>query len=123
MATRESDAYTLNANSDLSLKEGCFGKQVNGKVDVCSVLGERADVVIGSAGVAGAAIDCFPRSGKIVNVKVGAVAVALDAELTPDANGLAKTAVSTNIVRAKALQAGAAGETIRAHWLDAYIKP
>lgn len=123
MATRDCDAYTLKAHSDLSTKEGCFGKQSGGGVDVCSVLGERADCVIGSAGVTGAAIDCFPRAGKKVEVKVGAVAVAQDAELTPDANGLAKTAVSTNIVRAKALIAGAAGDTIEVHWVDAYIKP
>lgn len=123
MATRDADAYTLLATSDLSAKEGCFGKQSTGGVTVCSSLGERADCVIGSAGVSGAAIDCFPRAGKIVDVKVGAVAVAQDAELTTDANGLAKTAVSTNIVRGKAMSAGAAGDTIRMHWVDAYIKP
>lgn len=123
MATRESDAYTLLAGSDLSTKEGCFGKQSGGGVIPCSVLGERADCVIGSTGVAGAAIDCYPRAGKKVIVKVGAVAVAQDAELTPDANGLAKTAVSTNIVRCRALYAGGAGEFIEAHWVDAYAKP
>lgn len=123
MATRDCEAYSMIANSDLSLKEGCFGKTVAGKIDVCSVLGERADAVIASAGVAGAAIDCYPRQGKIVPVKIGAVAVAVNDELTPDANGLAKTAVATNIVRCKALQAGNPGETIRTEWVDAYAKP
>lgn len=125
MATREADAYTLLAGSDLTTKEGCFGKQSSGQVIPCSVLGERADCVIGgtSSSAIGSATDVYPRAGKIVNVKVGAVAVLIDAELTPDANGLSKTAVSTNIVRAKALEAGAIGQTIRAHWLDAYIKP
>jgi hypothetical protein len=123
MATRESDAYTLIATSDLTGKEGCFGKQSAGGVIPCSVLGERADCVIGSEATAGKPVDVYPRSGKKVIVKVGAVAVAQDAELTPDANGLAKTAVSTNIVRCKALYAGGIGEYIEAHWLDAYIKP
>jgi len=123
MATRDSEAFTLVANSDLSAKDGYFGKQVSGKADLCTVLGERADFIIGSTNVAGGAVDCYPRAGKIVEVKVGAVAVALDAELTTDANGLAKTAVSTNIVRCKALQAGNAGVIIRAQWVDAYIKP
>jgi hypothetical protein len=123
MATRDADSYTLLATADLTGKEGCFGKQSAGGVIPCATLGERADCVIGSSGVSGTAIDCFPRSGKKVIVKIGAVAVAQDAELTPDANGLSKTAVSTNIVRAKALSAGAAGESIEAHWVDAYVKP
>jgi hypothetical protein len=124
MATRESDNFTMLAGSDLTGKEGCFGKQSAGKVIPCSVLGERADVVIMSeTSVVGGAADVAPRAGKIVIVKVGAVAVAQDAELTPDANGLAKTAVSTNVVRARALQAGNPGVSIRAAWVDAYIKP
>jgi len=125
MATRASESYSLISNSDLSTKVGYFGKQINGKADVQASLGARADFVItGSAGVgAGFATDVAPYAGKIVEVTVGAVAVAQDAELTPDGNGLAITAVSTNIVRCKALQAGNPGETIRAHWVDAYAKP
>lgn len=123
-ATRESDSYTLqNSNSDLSAKNGCFGKLVAGRPDVCSVLGERHDFVITGGGIATAPSDVAPRAGKIVLVVVGAVAVAIGDELTPDANGLAKTAVSTNIVHSKALQAGNPGETIRALWVDAYAKP
>lgn len=123
MATRDCENYSLLAGSDLTGKEGCFGKQSGGGVIPCSVLGERADCVIMSEGATGKAVDVAPRAGKKIPVKIGAVAVAQDAELTPDANGLAKTAVSTNIVRAKALFAGAAGEVIEAHWVDAYIKP
>lgn len=123
MATRGSESYSLISNSDLSTKTGCFGKLVGGKADVCSVLGERADFVITGGASAGAASDVAPYSGKILEVTVGAVAVAANDELTPDANGLAKTAISTNIVRAKALQAGNPGETIRALWVDAYAKP
>lgn len=124
MVTRDSESYTLPAAGDLSTKEGCFGKLSAGKVTPCSVLGERAFCVINSApSVAGEATDVGPRQGKIVRVKIGAVAVAQDAELTPDANGLAKTAVATNIVRALALMAGDAGDTIQALWVDAYAKP
>lgn len=123
MATRDSDPYTLLAGADLTGKDGSFGKQSAGKVILCSVLGERADCIIGSEGVAGAAIDCYPRAGKKVIVKIGAVAVAIDAEITTDALGLAKTAVSTNIVRCRALSAGNPGESIEMHWVDAYAKP
>jgi hypothetical protein len=121
-ATRDCDFFSLPAGA--ATTDGAFGKQVAGAVVNCSVLGERADVIIGGAAlVAGDMVDVGPRSGKIIEVKVGAVAVLIDAELTPDANGLAKTAVSTNVVRARALQAGAIGATIRALWVDAYIKP
>ena len=124
---RNSDSFTLPAGADLTTKEGCFGKTslVGGAMTVIpgSVLGERVDCVIGTAAAAGLAIDCFPDRGRIVTVKVGAVAVAANDELTTDANGLAKTAVSTNIVRAKAIDAGAAGVTIRALWVDSYAKP
>jgi hypothetical protein len=124
MATRESDSYTLqNSNSDLTAKNGCFGKLVAGRPDVCGVLGEMSHFVITGGGIATAASDVAPRAGKIVMITVGAVAVAIGVELTPDANGLAKTAVSTNIVHALALQAGNPGETIRALWVDVYAKP
>lgn len=123
MATRDDEGYTLIANSDLSAKEGCFGKLVAGKADVCSVLGEQSHFVIEQGGVAGAGVGVAPRAGKKVQIKVGAVAVAANAELTPDANGLAKTAVSTNNVRALALVAGNAGVTIECLWVDQYIKP
>lgn len=125
MATnaRDCESFTLVAGADLSAKEGCFGKQSAGKAAVCSVLGERADFVIGNAPAAGEATDCLPRAGKIVPVRVGAVAVAQDDEITTDGNGLAITAVATNIVRGKALAAGGAGETIQMLWVDAYIKP
>lgn len=123
MSTRDSDAYSMVAGSDLTLKEGCLGKQSAGTVIPCSVLGERADVVIGSAGIAGATVDVYPRQGKKVIATIGAVAIAAGAELTTDANGLLITAVSTNVVRAKALFAGNAGEKTQIHWVDAYVKP
>jgi hypothetical protein len=123
MATRDDESFSLPAGADLSLKEGSFGKLSGSSIIACSTLGERADVVIGNAPLSGAIVDCFPRAGKKVAIKVGAVAVAAGAELTPDANGLAITAVSTNIVHAKALVAGAAGATIECLWVDAYAKP
>jgi hypothetical protein len=121
MATRNTRSYSLDAAVDLSAKEFAFGKESAGGAAVCTVLGERPDFVIGNAPASGEATDC--QEGGILKVKVGAVAVLIDAELTTDANGLAKTAVSTNVVRAKALEAGAAGQVIRAKWVDAYIKP
>lgn len=121
--TRECDAYSLPAGANLVGLEGYFGKQSGGAVILCSTLGERPDFVIAVGAISGAAVDVFPRAGKIVPVKVGAVAVAQDAELTTDALGLAKTAVSTNVVRCRALSAGNPGETIRTDWVDAYIKP
>lgn len=124
MATRTAEAYSLPANGDLTGKDAHFGKLAAGQVAVCSVLGERSDFIIGSEpSAAGQATDVYPHEGKIVEIKVGAVAVAANDELTPDANGLAKTAVATNIVRAKALTAGNAGAVIRALWVDAYAKP
>ena len=119
---RDVDAFTMLAGA--SVTDGQFGKQSAGKIIPCSVLGERADCIIGSTqATVGGAVDCLPRSGRLAYVTVGAVAVAQDAELTPDANGLAKTAISTNIVRAKALVAGGAGATIPVLWVDAYAKP
>jgi len=124
MATRDASAFSLPANADLTGKDAHFGKLTGGKVAVCSVLGERADFVIGSEpSAAGQATDVYPRDGRIVEIKVGAVAVAANDELTPDANGLAITAVATNIVTAKALEAGNAGAVIRALWVAAYAKP
>lgn len=121
MATRDCEAYSINAGS--AVTEGQFLKQSAGLMIPCSVLGERADAVAANTAATGEAVDCYPRAGKKVPIKVGAVAVLIDAELTTDALGLAKTAVSTNVVRARALKAGAAGATIECHWVDAYIKP
>lgn len=122
MSTRNSTPVTVGtAAADLSAKEFAFGKFNGGNPVACSVLGERADYIIANAPVAGQPVEGFV--GEIALVKVGAAPVALHAELTPDANGLAITAVATNIVRAKALEAGAAGQTIRALWVSAYAKP
>lgn len=125
--SKNCDSFTLPAGADLTTKEFCLGKTslVGGAMTVipCAVLGERADCVIGGPGIAGVAIDCFPDRGRIVPMKVGAVAVAVNDELTTDALGLAKTAVSTNIVRAKAMDVGAPGAVIRTLWVDAYAKP
>jgi hypothetical protein len=127
MATHNSDSFTLPAGADLTTKYLAFGKTavVNSALTVvaCSVLGERADCVIFDAVAAGIAVNCMPDRGRLVSIRVGAVAVAAGDELTPDANGLAKTAVSTNIVRAKAVEAGAAGAQIRILWVDSYAKP
>lgn len=94
MATRAAENFSLVSNSDLSAKTGYFGKEINGKADVQAALGAHADFIISGGQAAGLASDLVPYYGRIVEVTVGAVAVAQDAELTPDANGLAITATS-----------------------------
>jgi hypothetical protein len=108
------------AGADLSGKEFCFGKFAGGVPAVCDALGERSEFVIHNEPKAGDQV--AGQVEKIVKVKVGAAPVALHAELTPDANGLAITAVATNIVRCIAMKAGAAGEVIEALWVSAYAK-
>lgn len=121
MATRNNHPVDHVAQSDLRTKEYAFGKIIAGGVTACSVLGERADCILNNAPNTGEVAQM--QHDGICKVKVGAVAVADAAELTPDANGLAITAVATNIVRAKALEAGGAGAIIRAEWVAAYAKP
>lgn len=122
MAKIDSTPIGLFAAGDLSLKQWAFGKIVAGGVAACAVLGERSDGVIGNpAKAAGEPVELYRE--RVAKVKVGAVAVAKGAELTPDANGLAITAVATNIVRAKANEAAAAGAIVEITFVDAYIKP
>lgn len=118
---RNNDPIDHIAAADLRTKEGCFGKVVAGGINVCTVLGERADCVIGNTPNIGEAVSM--QVEKKVRVKIGAVAVVDGAELTTDALALAKTAVATNIVMLKALEAGNPGVTIDALWVPAYIKP
>lgn len=118
---RNNTPIDLKAGADLSTKEYCFGKYSSGGVVACSVLGERADLVIGNAPIAGAAVSA--QVNKKIRVKVGAVGVADGAELTTNATSLAITAVATNIVFCKALEAGAAGAIIDALVVPAYAKP
>lgn len=120
MATSNTLYADHTAGADLSTKEYAFGKVAAGGIVACSVAGERADCVIANAPTAGQA--CSMAMGGTVLVKVGAAPIADGAEITTNASGLAITAVATNIVRAKALEAGAVGATIRALWVDAYAK-
>lgn len=122
MATRNNHSFNGRAGADLSAKEYAFGKYAAGGYVACSVLGERADVIIANTpAAAGEVVEL--NVGMKCKIKVGAAPVVDGAELTPAATGLAITAVATNIVRAKALEAGAAGAIIEALWVDAYIKP
>lgn len=123
MATRTAEPFTLPSGADFSGKTGpCFGKQSSGAAIPCSTLGEQAFFIVNNSPISGATAECMPDRGVIVEITVGAASVAQDDELTTDANGYAKTAVSTNWVRCKALSAGAAGAQIRALWVDAYAK-
>lgn len=125
MSKIDSTPVSIASNADLSAKKFFFGKLVAGKVDVCSVLGERADGVIGAyqklTPAAGDPVDFY--MDRVVLVQ-SSVAFAVNAELTPAATGKAVTAVATNIVKAKALEAAtAADQWVRALIVPAYIKP
>lgn len=113
----------LDAAADLSTKEGCFAKYTATGINVCTVLGERAHAVILNTPLAAVGSAVASQIGAKVRVKVGAVAVAKGAELTTNANALAITAVSTNVVFCLACEAGNAGTTIDALVVAAYIKP
>ena len=107
MATWNNKPVDFEAAADLTTKLGAFCKNSATGVVACSVLGERADGILLNAPKLGKAAS-LQMEGSVL-VKVGAVPVAANAELTTDANGFAITAVATNIVRAKATEAGAAG--------------
>lgn len=125
MAKIDSTPISLPAAGDLSAKKFFFGKHTANGIDACSVLGERADGVIGAhqvaAPVAGDAVDFYVDRRVLVQ---SSAAFAKNAELTPAATGKAVAAVATNVVRAKALEAAtAADQWVEALIVDAYIKP
>lgn len=123
MAKIDSIPVGLHSSGDLSGKSWAFGKLGATGVAACSSLGERADGIIGDAAqtkAAGDPVELFVE--RIAKVTVGAVAVAKGAELTPNATGLAITAVATNIVRAKANEAGQPGATIEVLLVAPYAK-
>lgn len=126
MAKIDSVPVSLPAAGDLTAKKFFFGKHTATGIDACSVLGERADGVIGAhqkqAGiVAGDGVDFYVDKRVIVQ---SSAAFAKNAELTPAATGKAVGAALGNIVRAKALEAAtAADQWIEALIVDAYAKP
>lgn len=101
--------------------KGQFLKTAAGGVTPGSVLGERTDGIAFSDAAIGGAVG-VQVGGKVI-VKVGVVSIADAAEVTTNALGLAITAVSTNIVRCKSTEAGAAGGYMECLWVDAYVKP
>ncbi len=114
MATHNADIVDIDAGE--AIARGQFVKLVAGVLNACDTEGEKADGIAFSDASSGEA--CGVQVGKKVKVKVGAVAVAKGARLTTDANGLALTAAAGDYVRAKALEAGAAGAYITALWTD-----
>lgn len=124
MSKIDSTPVSIKSAADLSTKQYFFGKVGANGVDVCSVLGERADGVIGAyykkVPAAGDPIDFY--MDRVVLVQSSA-AIAAGAELTPAATGKAVTAVATNVVRAKAIDAAtAADQWIRALIVPTYVK-
>ncbi len=125
MSKIDSTPVSLLSAADLSAKKFFFGKLTATGLDVCSVLGERADGVIGAyqkaLPAAGDAVDFY--LDRIVLVQSSA-AIVKGAELTPAATGKAVTAATTNIVRARAMEAAsAADQWIRALLIPSYTKP
>lgn len=112
MATYDSSPVSLIAGSDLSAKLYYFGKiNSSGYVAVCSVAGERADLVIGSKPTAsGDGMDGWIE--RIVPVICGGTVAAGDS-LTTDANGKAVTATSGQYTNGIALEAGSSGAVIK----------
>ncbi len=100
--------------------KGQFLKKAAGGVTLCTVLGERADGVAFSDAIVNQAVGI--QVGQKIIVKVGVVAIADATEVTTNALGLAITAVATNIVRCKSVEAGAAGGYMECLWVDAYVK-
>lgn len=115
---------TATAAADLTGKQWHFGKVTATGVAVCSVLGERAHGVIGSEpNAAGGALDFFAEVGMRVKVSASG-AITKGDEITTDANGQAKTAVSTNIVVGFAEEAATnANDIITMRQVAAYAKP
>ncbi|MBA3421656.1 MAG: DUF2190 family protein [Thermoleophilaceae bacterium] len=125
MSKIDSTPVSLLSAADLSAKKFFFGKLTATGVDACSVLGERADGVIGAyqkaLPAAGDAVDFY--LDRIVLVQSSA-AIVKGAALTPAATGKAVTAAIGNIVRAKALDAAtAADQWIRALIVSTYAQP
>lgn len=112
------NAQVIDGIAHEAIVKGKFLKLVAGGYDLCDTLGETADAIAFSDAAAGEAVGL--QIGGLVMVKVGATPVADAAALTTDANGLAITATSGDIVRCKATQAGAAGAWVEAQWFDAY---
>lgn len=105
----ESTPVSLPAAADLSAKLFRFGKFTATGVNVCSVAGERADGIIGAhykkTPAAGDAVDFYLDRIMLVEAS-GAIAV--DDQLTTDANGKAKVAGAGDVVNAIALDAATA---------------
>lgn len=125
MSKIDSTPVSMKSGADLSAKQYFFGKYAAGGIVACSVLGERADGVIGAPQKKTPAVGDYYDfyQDRIVLVQSSA-AIVDGAELTPAATGKAVTALSTHTVRAKALEAAtAADQWIRALLIPAYIKP
>jgi len=105
----ESTPVSLPAAADLTTKLFRFGKFTATGVNVCSVAGERADGIIGAhykkTPVAGDAIDFYIDRIMLIEV---AEAIAVNDQLTTDANGKAKVAAAGDVVNGIALDAATA---------------
>jgi hypothetical protein len=110
MATIDSTPVSLDAAADLSAKLYRFGKMTSTGINVCSVLGERADGVIGSKPTAvGQAVALY--QDRIFQVECGG-SIDKGGKITTDANGKAVAHTSGYHVNGVALEAGVDGKFI-----------
>lgn len=115
------NAQVVDVVAVAPIAKGQFLKATAGGHTTSNALGERTDGIAFSDAVVGQAVG-IQIGGKVL-VKVGVAPIAADVEVTTNALGLAITAVATNIVRAKSVEAGAAGSYMECLWVDAYAKP
>lgn len=107
MATIDSSPVSLIAGADLSAKLYRFGKMSSSDVVACSVAGERADGVIGSAPTAaGQAVALYCE--RVMSVEYGGSVTKGDS-LTTDSVGRAVTATTGQYVNGVALVTGTVG--------------
>lgn len=117
---------SLRSAADLSGKQWLLGKIGAGGVNVCTVLGEPVDGIIGgyqnNKGGAGDYIDVRgPHQAD--GMALSGAAIADGAELTTDANAKLVTAVAGNTVFAKAQSvANAADQFVEFVFVPRYVK-
>lgn len=111
MASTDSTPIGVTAAADISTKVHLFGKMTATGLNVCTVLGERADGVIASKGGKGLGQGAALFRDRVFKVEAGGV-FAAGAELTTDAAGKAVVAGAGHVINAIALEAGAAGRRV-----------
>jgi hypothetical protein len=106
----------IDGIAEEAISKGQFVKYEAGGWNQCDAQGESADGVAFSDAAIGGAVAV--QVGGLVKYLVGAVGVADGVKLTTTAAGLGELAASGDVVRLKAIGAGAAGAYAMALWVD-----